>query len=83
MSTENQLHIVFACCAAFLLLTYFTLRFSDSRKEKPKVMQDNKHYRAEKINGTWDFVTKDPGDYVGQHRDGPGRHPVEWLLQDN
>lgn len=32
------------------------------------MMNDNKHYKAEKINGFWSFVIKDPGDYVGKHR---------------
>lgn len=32
-----------------------------------RFMQDNKHYRAGKINGFWDFVQRDPGDYVGRH----------------
>lgn len=32
------------------------------------MMNDNKHYKAEKIDGFWDFVTRDPGDYDGTHR---------------
>lgn len=31
-------------------------------------MQDNRHYQAAKIDGFWDFVTRDPGDYQGRHR---------------
>ena len=46
------------------------------------MMNDNKHYKAEKRNGFCDFVYRDPGDYVGVHRDGPGRHPVAWLQGD-
>lgn len=34
-----------------------------------RIMQDNKHYKADRIDGFWDFVTRDPGDYVGRHRD--------------
>lgn len=33
-----------------------------------RIMQDNKHYQAAKIDGFWDFVTRDPGDYTGRHR---------------
>ncbi len=46
------------------------------------MMRDNKHYKAEKRNGFWDFVIRDPGDYEGRHRHGPGKHPVEWLLNE-
>lgn len=35
------------------------------------MMRDNKHYKAEKRNGFWDFVCRDPGDYVGKHRKTP------------
>jgi len=45
------------------------------------MMRDNKHCKAEKLNGFWDFVTRDPGDYVGRHNHGPGMHPVEWLTE--
>jgi hypothetical protein len=31
------------------------------------MMRDNKHYQAAKIDGFWDFVTRDPGDYQGRH----------------
>ena len=47
------------------------------------MMRDNKHCKAEKLNGFWDFVTRDPGDYVGRHNHGPGMHPVEWLTEDH
>ena len=32
------------------------------------MMNDNKHYIATKQSGLWDFVYRDPGDYVGRHR---------------
>lgn len=32
-----------------------------------RIMQDNKHYKAEKQGAFWDFVTRDPGDYKGKH----------------
>ena len=35
--------------------------------EELRMMQDNKHYQAAKIDGFWDFVTRDPGDYVARH----------------
>lgn len=37
-----------------------------------RIMQDNKHYQAAKIDGFWDFVTRDPGDYQGRHALIPG-----------
>lgn len=36
-------------------------------------MRDNRHYKAEKRNGFWDFVIQDPGDYIGRHRLDEGR----------
>ena len=33
-----------------------------------RIMQDNLHYQAAKIDGFWDFVTRDPGDYTGRHQ---------------
>lgn len=45
-----------------------------------RIMQDNRHYQAAKIDGFWDFVTRDPGDYDGLHRLDPkaGGHQL-WL----
>lgn len=40
-------------------------------------MRDNKHYQSTKVDGFWDFVTRDPGDYAGRHRlDGRLSHQV-------
>lgn len=36
--------------------------------DEMRMMQDNKHYKAEKTKGFWSFVTRDPGDYQGRHR---------------
>ncbi len=33
-----------------------------------RFMRDNRHYQAAKIDGFWDFVVRDPGDYEGRHR---------------
>lgn len=45
-----------------------------------RIMQDNKHYQAAKIDGFWNFVTRDPGDYVGRHRLYPNRDRHQlWL----
>lgn len=33
-------------------------------------------------HGTTSFIERDPGQYEGRHRHGPGLHPVEWLLED-
>lgn len=41
-----------------------------------RFMADNKHYRAAKIDGFWDFVTRDPGDYRGRHRLGDAACPL-------
>lgn len=43
-------------------------------------MQDNRHYKAAKIDGFWDFVTRDPGEYVGKHRLYPNKDQHQlWL----
>lgn len=45
-----------------------------------KMFQDNKHYQAAKIDGFWDFVTRDPGGYVGKHRLDPKQDQHQlWL----
>jgi hypothetical protein len=31
----------------------------------------------------WWIPDRDPGDYVGRHRHGPGMHPVEWLQMEH
>lgn len=42
-----------------------------------RFMRDNKHYQSTKVDGFWDFVTRDPGDYAGRHRlDGRLSHQV-------
>lgn len=51
------------------------------KKGDRKMMRDNKHQKAQKLCGFWDFVVRDAGDYVGKHRHGPGMHPVEWLIE--
>lgn len=44
-----------------------------------RIMQDNKHYQAAKINGFWDFVTRDPGDYQGRHVLRSKNHDQLWM----
>jgi len=46
---------------------------------KDRFMQDNKHYRAEKFGAFWDFVQRDPGDYVGRHRFKQGGEHQLWM----
>jgi len=31
-------------------------------------MLNNRHAQTAKIDGFWDAVTRDPGDYVGRHQ---------------
>lgn len=43
-------------------------------------MLNNRHAKCAKIDGFWDAVTRDPGDYTGYHRLDPkaGGHQL-WL----
>jgi len=39
------------------------------KSEHDRIMQDNKHYKAEKVGGFWQFVEKfPPANYEGRHR---------------
>lgn len=46
------------------------------------MMNDNKHYKAEKVNGFWDFVYRDPPEnYQAKHNHGPGKPSVEMIQE--
>jgi hypothetical protein len=46
-----------------------------------RMMQDNRHYKAEKVGGFWQFVTKNPPeDYEAKHR--PKFHGLRGPVMD-
>ena len=42
-------------------------------------MLNNRHAQCAKIDGFWDAVTRDPGDYQGRHRLDPTVGHQLWL----
>jgi hypothetical protein len=52
-------------------------------KDIGKWINDNVLIRKSGNHSRWWNPDRDPGDYVGRHRHGPGMHPVEWLVMEH